>query len=173
LKKDHDSVSCYHPHIWVHNAKLKVDGITKYLDHTSFKFDHAFDEEMTTEQVYVHSTLPLIDFICSGTGGRATVFAYGQTGSGKTYTMQGIQALVAEDIFMTLEAGDMNCTLENTVVAVAFFEIYGGFVQDLLNDRRKLRVLEDAKGEIVITGLEEFEACGPAELLSLVAKGNE
>ena len=27
--KDHDSVTCYHPVVWVHNAKLKVDGITR------------------------------------------------------------------------------------------------------------------------------------------------
>jgi hypothetical protein len=41
--------------------------------------------------------MPLINFVCSGIGGRAMVFAYGQTGSGKTYRMEGIQELVAED----------------------------------------------------------------------------
>ena len=116
---------------------------------------------------------PLIDFICAGTGGRATVFAYGQTGSGKTYTMQGIQTLVSEDLFTTLESCELNCTTDNTMVAIAFFEIYGGFVQDLLNERKKLKVLEDAKGEIVVNGLEEFEATDPSQFLSLVAKGNE
>ena len=35
-RKDHDSVTCHHPVVWVHSAKLKVDGITKYLDHSSF-----------------------------------------------------------------------------------------------------------------------------------------
>ena len=28
------------PKVYVHAAKLKVDGITKYLDNTQFKFDH-------------------------------------------------------------------------------------------------------------------------------------
>ena len=62
-----------------------MDGITKYLDHTTFRFDHAFDETMNNEVIYEHSANPLVDFICEGTGGRATVFAYGQTGSGSKY----------------------------------------------------------------------------------------
>ena len=99
---DHDSVSCLHPNVWVHSAKLRVDGISKYLDHNSFCFDHAFDEHATTDDVYRFSTMPLIDDVCSGTGVRATVFAYGQTGSGKTFTMEGIQALVSEDLFLLL-----------------------------------------------------------------------
>ena len=87
-KNDHDSVTCLNPLVWIHSAKLRVDGITKYLDHTSFRFDHAFDEAVSTEDVYTHTTMPLLDFVCSGKGGRATVFAYGQTGSGKTYTSE-------------------------------------------------------------------------------------
>ena len=56
-KLDHDSVSCFHNKVWIHSAKLKVDGITKYLTHTSFQFDYAFDEESTTEQIYVSTTM--------------------------------------------------------------------------------------------------------------------
>jgi len=174
-KKDHDSVTCLNPVVWVHAAKYRVDGISKYLDHTAFCFDNAFDEDVSTEDVYRYSTLHLVDFICSGVGGRATVFAYGQTGSGKTHTMSGIQNLVAEDIFMVLsglhsdgtESGD-TCTLSNTFVSVSFFEIYGGGVQDLLNDRKRLRILEDGKGEVVVSGLEEYEANTPAQLLNLM-----
>lgn len=79
-KLDHDSITCVHPEVWVHSAKLRVDGITKYLDHNSFRFDYSFHEQSTTEQVYEKSTLPLINFVCAGKGGRATVFAYGQVG---------------------------------------------------------------------------------------------
>jgi len=43
-KKDHDSITCANPTVHVHSAKLKVDGITKYLDNNSFRFDHSFDE---------------------------------------------------------------------------------------------------------------------------------
>lgn len=77
-KNDHDSVTCLHPNVWVHSAKFRVDGISKYLDHNSFRFDHAFDEEASTDEIYKYTVMPLIDDVCSGTGVRATVFAYGQ-----------------------------------------------------------------------------------------------
>ena len=95
--------------------------------------------------------MPLVDFITSGAGGRATCFAYGQTGSGKTYTMSGIQVMVAEDIFRLLadneRSGGDGCKEGDTVVTVSFFELYGGRCQDLLNDRCRLKILEDGKGE--------------------------
>ena len=173
-KNDHDSVTCLNPEVWIHGAKLRVDGITKYLDHNSFKFDQAFDENASTDQVYKHTAMPLIDFVCEGSGGRATVFAYGQTGSGKTYTMNGIQKLLCEDLFLLLSEEDMDdvCSHKNTVVMVSFFEMYGGFIQDLLNDRQRLKVLEDGKGEVVVNGLQEVQASSPEEFLEIVETGN-
>jgi len=178
-RKDHDSVTCLHPVVWVHSAKLRVDGITKYLDHNSFGFDYAFSETSTTEDVYRHSTMPLVEFLCLGKGGRATVFAYGQTGSGKTHTMGGIQSMVAEDLFLLISnEHDSNlnqggCTLDDTSVMVSFFEIYGGRIQDLLNKRNRLKVLEDGKGEVVITGLREIEAENAEHLLELIESANK
>jgi len=176
-KRDHDSITCLHPNVWVHNAKLRVDGITKYLDHNSFGFDCAFDEGNSTEDVYRHSTMHLVDFVCQGRGCRATVFAYGQTGSGKTYTMNAIQTMVAEDIFLLLSkhgsaVNEGGCSIEDTTVTVAFFELYGGRVQDLLNNRHRLKVLEDGKGEVVVSGLEEFEVNDPKQLLELIDSAN-
>jgi kinesin family member 2/24 len=80
-RDDTDSVTCSNPLIIVHDCKLKVDGISKYLDNTSFEFDHTFHEENSTDNIYDCAVQPLIDFVVGG--GRATVFAYGQTGSGK------------------------------------------------------------------------------------------
>ncbi|GAX09401.1 kinesin family member 2/24 [Fistulifera solaris] len=171
-KNDHDSVTCLNPEVWIHSAKLRVDGITKYLDHTSFQFDYTFNEDNTTEDVYNYTTLPLIDFVCSGHGGRATVFAYGQTGSGKTYTMSGIQNMMCEDLYFLLNSADSACTTDNTNVMVSFFELYGGYVQDLLNNRNRVKVLEDGKGEVVITGLTEVESDGPNTFLEILRQGN-
>jgi kinesin family protein 2/24 len=82
----------------------------------------------------------------------------------------------ADDIFETLSNntlfGDEGCSLENSTCSVAIFEIYGGRIQDLLNKRNRLKVLEDAKGEVVISGLEEFEATNPAEFLAMIEKGH-
>jgi len=178
-RKDHDAVTTLNPAVWVHSAKLKVDGITKYLDHGSFCFDFGFDESASTEDVYHHSTMHLVEFFCSGKGGRATVFAYGQTGSGKTHTMSGIHSMVADDIYqlMSNEHGlNMNqggCTLDNTIVTVSYFEIYGGRIQDLLNKRCRLKVLEDGKGEVVVSGLKEYEANDPGHLLELIEIANK
>ena len=173
-KNDHDSVTCLNPNVWIHSAKMHVDGITKQMDHTSYKFDHAFDETVPTDEVYQYTAMPLIDFVCEGTGGRATVFAFGQTGSGKTYTMNGIQKLLCEDLFDQLSQEDMDdvCSLKNTDVKLSFFEMYGGFIQDLLNDRKRLKVLEDGKGEVVVSGLQEVQVATPNDFLEIVEQGN-
>ena len=96
-EKDYDSVTCSNPMVVVHACKLKVDGITKFLDNTNFEFDHAFAEDASNELVFENTARPLIDFALIG--GRATCFAYGQTGSGKTFTMVGIQELAAREVF--------------------------------------------------------------------------
>lgn len=170
-KKEHDAVTVLHPTATVHSAKLKVDGIEKYLDHNSFSFDQSFDEDSTTDKVYQYTAKPLVNYVCGGNGARATVFAYGQTGSGKTFTMSGIQKMVADDIFAILSDNVEGCSCDNTTISIAIFEIYGGRIQDLLNKRNRLKVLEDGKGEVVISGLKEFEASTPKELLALIEKG--
>ena len=48
-RNDYDSVTCLHPLVVVHDCKMKVDGISKYLDNQAFQFDHTFHEENTTQ----------------------------------------------------------------------------------------------------------------------------
>lgn len=164
VKMDHDSVSVFSPQVTVHSAKYRVDGITKYLTHNSFQLDHAFDESSTTEEIYVQTTLPLVDHVLA-TKGRATVFCYGQTGSGKTYTMNGIQQILAYDLYSQIASADLQ-------VRVAMFELYGGFVQDLLHERQRCKLLEDSKGEINITGLQDVPAPTADDLLRVLEQGN-
>jgi len=179
-KLDHDSITCISNSVWIHAAKLRVDGITKYLDHSNFNFDHAFGENSSTEDIYQNTVMPLVDYVLTTSGGRATVFAYGQTGSGKTYTMGGIQRMVVEDLFMLMEGADDYGKNEDdfilrsskTYVSVSFFELYGGKVVDLLNEKRKLQIYEDGKGEVVVSGLEEFEAQDADQLFQLMERGN-
>ena len=166
-RNDHDSVSCSNPVVIVHDCKLKVDGISKYLDNTSFEVDHAFDENCSTTEVYRCAVQPLVGFVAKG--GRATVFAYGQTGSGKTYSMQGIQTHIVQDLFDLLDSVE---DYTNVKVFVSYFEIYGGRCQDLLNSRQRLNVREDGSGEVIVGDLEEFEADGPEALQSIVDTGN-
>jgi len=69
----------------VHECKIKIDGITKYLDDSDFIFDNTFSENNSSEDVFSYSVAPTINMILNR--GVVTVFAYGQTGSGKTFTM--------------------------------------------------------------------------------------
>ncbi|CCI43403.1 unnamed protein product [Albugo candida] len=167
-KRDFDAVTCLNPMAIVHDCKLKVDGITKYLDSNAFRFDHTFDESSTNELVYMYTAKPLVKFVCEE-GGRATVFAYGQTGSGKTYTMQGIQTQIAVDIFDQVhEAQKRRADLH---IYLSFFEIYGGRCQDLLH-RKRLTIREDGNGEVQVVDLEEVQVTNVAELMQFIQKGN-
>ncbi|CAM9277658.1 unnamed protein product [Pylaiella littoralis] len=166
-RKDHDAVSCFNPEVTVHDCKLRVDGISKYLDSVGFRFDHAFGEEEDNQLVYDCTAKPLVPFVLSR--GRATVFAYGQTGSGKTFTMVGIQKNATSDLFEQLAQMPSRGSLS---VHVSFFEIYGGRCQDLLNHRHRCVVREDGKGEVVIAGLEEKEAMDADGLEEFIADGN-
>ncbi|ETW06697.1 hypothetical protein H310_02878 [Aphanomyces invadans] len=166
--RDYDCVTCWHPKVIIHDCKLKVDGITKYLDSNAFEFDHSFDEFTSNETVYKYTAQPLIQFIFNECG-RATVFAYGQTGSGKTHTMEGIQRQVAADIFVELAKFQTNDrALE---VWLSFFEIYGGQCQDLLRQKR-LTIREDGNGEVQIVDLDEVIIASEAELLQVMQRGN-
>ena len=141
--------------VWEH--KTKVD-LTRFVEKHAFAFDNVFDESASNDEVYANEVKPLVDFVI-GRRGNATCFAYGQTGSGKTYTMQPLPGRAARDI-LTFAAsagdsgrGDASPALQLWVSA---FEIYGGRVFDLLNGRRKLRVLEDSKSQICVVGLQEY-----------------
>uniref|UniRef100_A0A7M4E1Q9 Kinesin motor domain-containing protein n=1 Tax=Crocodylus porosus TaxID=8502 RepID=A0A7M4E1Q9_CROPO len=120
--------------------------LSRYLENQVFRFDRAFDAAATNELVYRHTAQPLVETVFRR--GTATCFAYGQTGSGKTHTMggdlsaasqdfsKGLYALAARDVFSRLRRPSSE-KLELRVYG-AFFEIYGGKVYDLLNERNRL-----------------------------------
>lgn len=90
-------MSAVNPRIFIHECKIKIDGITKYIEDQEFVFDNCFNDNQSTNEVYQFSVQPNIPMILSG--GILTVFAYGQTGSGKTFTMKGIQNLSIDSLF--------------------------------------------------------------------------
>ena len=60
--------------------------------------------------------------------GVVTLFAYGQTGSGKTFTISAATQDAVASIFKLAPAG--------VEFYMSFFEIYGGKVIDLLNNKK-------------------------------------
>lgn len=166
-------------HVIVHEPKLKVD-LTKYLENQLFRFDYAFDDNADNELVYKFTAKPLVQTIFEG--GMATCFAYGQTGSGKTHTMggdfmgksqdcsKGIYALATKDVFKLLKSPQYRN--EDLIITSSFFEIYSGKVFDLLNNKAKLRVLEDGKQQVQVIGLQERIVESVDDVLKLIQHGN-
>lgn len=191
---EHNIVTC---DAWnqcsVHEPKIKVD-LTKYTDIHSFTFDQVFNENSNNEEIYRYTAKPLISVLF--TGGKATCFAYGQTGSGKTFTMMekktGIYVLAAKDIFQNIDymekygpqnlvdklrgcRENVNAKMRLPPVGIeaytAFFEIYGGNLYDLLNDRNKLFAREDTKGKVNVAGLRELRITSVDELFRYIDAG--
>ena len=160
-----DCVSCLNPKITIHECKIKIDGITKYLEDHEFYFDNTFSENETTQEIYDYTVGQMVDFVLNK--GIVTCFAYGQTGSGKTFTMKGIQNLVINNLFE--ESANMSKNIE---FYISFFEIYGGRLYDLLNNKNKLQVLDDQNGKTQIYGLQEILAESPDEMKMIIDKGN-
>ena len=55
---------------------------------------------------------------------------------------------------------------------MSFFEIYGGRLFDLLNNKNKLQVLEDKNQKVQIYGLEEKIALTPDDMRSIIDQAN-
>ncbi|OAY62915.1 Kinesin-13A [Ananas comosus] len=152
----------------VHETKLKVD-LTEYVEKHEFVFDAVLDEDVSNEEVYQETVEPIVPAIFQRT--KATCFAYGQTGkcSGKTYTMQPLPLKASHDILRLMHHTYRNLGFQ---LFVSFFEIYGGKLFDLLNDRRKLCMREDGKQQVCIVGLQEYKVSSVDTIRELIEKGN-
>ena len=160
-----DCISCLNPKVVVHECKIKIDGITKYLEDHEFYFDNTFSENENTEEIYGYTIEPMINLVLKK--GIVTCFAYGQTGSGKTYTMRGIQNLAIESLFE--ESQKIKKKFE---FYISFFEIYGGRLYDLLNNKNKLQVFDDSKGVTQIYGLQEILAETQEDMRLIIDRAN-
>mmetsp|Transcript_1945 Transcript_1945/g.2454 ORF Transcript_1945/g.2454 Transcript_1945/m.2454 type:complete len:131 (+) Transcript_1945:496-888(+) len=109
-----------------------------------------------------------MDFIFNG--GTLTVFAYGQTGSGKSHTIDELQTFLCRDLFRAsiIHNEDTGKTFSFTV---SYFEIYGGKVFDLLNKRKKLKVMESRHNKIEVPGLREILVNNAEELTQVITFG--
>ena len=163
-----DCISAINPKVSVYDCKMKIDGITKYIDINDFYFDNVFHESEDTETLYECSVKPAINLLLLG--GVVTCFAYGQTGSGKTFTMKGIQDLAIDSLF---DAFDKSKTKNNKFeFYVSFFEIYSGRLYDLLNNRNKVSALEDKNQKVQIFGLEEKHVQTAQQMKDIVEFAN-
>lgn len=95
----------------------------------------------------------------------------------------GLYFLAARDIFATLDSwhlrhpaplvkGVERKGVPRLAIVIAFYEIYGGKLFDLLNNRESLKALVDAKGDVNVMGLSEQRVSGVEALLKLIDYGN-
>ncbi|PIA65045.1 hypothetical protein AQUCO_00100491v1 [Aquilegia coerulea] len=153
-------------YLTVHETKLKVD-LTEYEEKHEFVFDAVLSEGVSNDEVYRETVEPIVPTIFQRT--KATCFAYGQTGSGKTYTMQPLPLKASQDILRLMQHTYRN---QGFYLFVSFFEIYGGKLYDLLNERRKLCMREDGKQQVCIVGLQEYKVSNVDTIRELIEKGN-
>ncbi|KAI3835321.1 hypothetical protein MKW98_020437 [Papaver atlanticum] len=167
-KKEEDiiTIESNSNYLTVHETKLKVD-LTEYMEKHEFVFDAVLDEEVSNEEVYRETVEHIVPIIFQRT--KATCFAYGQTGIGKTFTMQPLPLKASQDILRLMHHTYRN---QGFQLHVSFFEIYGGKLYDLLNERRKLCMREDGKQQVCIVGLQEFKVSNVETIRELIEKGN-
>ncbi|KAE8736100.1 Kinesin-13A [Hibiscus syriacus] len=165
-KKEDDIITIDSNALMVHEKKLKVD-LTEYVEKHEFLFDAVLNEDVSNEEVYSKTVEPIVPLIFNRT--KATCFAYGQTGSGKTYTMQPLPLKASQDILRLMYHTYRN---QGFQLFVSYFEIYGGKVFDLLNDRKKLCMREDGKQQVCIVGLQEYKVLDVQTIKELIERGN-
>uniref|UniRef100_A0A8C5NKR3 Kinesin-like protein n=1 Tax=Junco hyemalis TaxID=40217 RepID=A0A8C5NKR3_JUNHY len=136
-----------------------------------FEFDHVFGERATQEEVFEHTTLPLLDTLLAGYN--CSVFAYGASGVGKTHTMMGtkrtpgIVHLATVELYKRLERIKPQPDLH------VLLQVYKERVYDLLKPQGPLNVWEQPGKGVVAQGLSLHQPTTPEQLLALLAKGNK
>lgn len=92
--------------------------------------------------------------------------------NGKNQDCQrGIYALAAGDVFKLVNSPKYR--QQKLAVSSSFFEIYSGKVFDLLNNKAKLRILEDGKQQVQVVGLTEIAVNSTEDVLKLIQKGSQ
>ncbi|PHT31678.1 Kinesin-13A [Capsicum baccatum] len=69
----------------------------------------------------------------------------------------------------------MSCQHRSTPglsIVFSFFEIYGGKLFDLLNDRKKLYMREDGKQQVCIVGLQKYRVSDVDMIKEIIDRGN-
>ncbi|OMJ69110.1 hypothetical protein SteCoe_33260 [Stentor coeruleus] len=144
-----------------------------------FTFDCVYDPDSTQVQVYENTARAAVLSVLEGYN--ATLLAYGQTGTGKTYTMEGfkynstdpqrgIVPRASEEIFKFIESSQSaNATF---MVRASYLQIYNEFISDLLKPERGiLQIREEKRRGVFVEGLSEWAVRSPADICSLMQKG--
>lgn len=141
-----------------------------------FVFDRLFDVDTQQEEVYEHTTRPLLDSVLDGFN--ATVFAYGATGCGKTHTIlgtleqPGVIFLTMKELYMRMD--ELKDT-KHLDISLSYLEIYNETIRDLLSPEtlhKKLILREDAEQKILVANLLTHTPNSVEEVMAMILEGN-
>ncbi|KAJ2613390.1 kinesin-like nuclear fusion protein [Coemansia sp. RSA 1365] len=158
-----------------------------------FKFDRVFESESTQETVF-EEVSQLIQSALDGYP--VCIFAYGQTGSGKTHTMQGPDAISANDMdnsVLGVIPRAVKQIYENTSKLAErgweyslegqFLEIYNETIQDLLapttrnsqngEKQTKLDIYQDSEGHTRVKNVTTVNVDSAGRVHWLLARAAE
>jgi len=79
----------------------------------------------------------------------------------------GAYFLAAQDVFQYASKSQYS----HLSVSVSLFEIYGGKLLDLLNNRTQIKCLEDHKGKVCFPGLSEHSVKSPEQMMQVIEAG--
>ncbi|PKI85178.1 hypothetical protein MVES_000882 [Malassezia vespertilionis] len=175
---------------------VETSGPTAQRDpRPNFTFDRVYDADSAQEEIYNNSVEPLIQRFLDGYN--TTVFAYGQTSSGKSYTMGtcgeseaytedgladmihpqvGIIPRAAQRVFASLDESLAESPGAEHSLQVSFLELYNEDLIDLLAEpdidaTNQVQIRETRVGEIVWTGLRQYEANDALDIIELLKCG--
>ncbi|XP_073458923.1 kinesin-like protein KIF18B [Aquarana catesbeiana] len=149
------------------------DGNRRKGKDLKFIFDRVFGETSRQQEVFEHTTKPIIDGVLNGYN--CSVFAYGATGAGKTHTMlgsaadPGVMYLTMVELYQRIEAIKEEKSCE---VGISYLEVYNEQIQDLLEPKGSLAIREDPQKGVVVQGLSFHQPKSAEQLLQMLANGN-
>lgn len=154
--RPHDSTA-KHQTIDLHDLYNHPRRPRPVLRSSTHKLQKVFDDTASTAQVYDEIVRDLV--LSAADGKLGTLFAYGQTSSGKTFTVTELQKLAVADLI------DRQAELHITVV-----ELAGNVAYDLLNQRERIAVREDASGITQLVGAIELQVSDKEQGIELLEK---
>ena len=124
----------------------------------NFAFDKIYNTSANSQLIYKEACRSITKSVISGYNG--TIFMYGQTTSGKTFTMlgtpnsPGILPCALRDIF-NLISKEKNA--ETFSVLCSYVEIYNENIHDLLTDANNLKLVDDNKYGVIVSGAKRIK----------------
>ena len=157
------------------NKKKKI---TNFLySPQKFRFDKIYSPKYESQIIYKEICQNIIKSSLDGFNG--SILLYGQTTSGKTFTMlgtpnsPGILPCSLNDLFISINKKKYinNNILFN--IYCSYLEIYNEKISDLLNNSSNLKLVEDKKYGIIVSGAKRVKIQNFEEGIAIKDYGEE